>query len=203
MIVNDTDWLISVNDFAVRTPWLHGLVVAYANYGIAIFALLLAAGLWVARQRDDPQAMAAALWAPIGMLLALAINQPIADAVGEVRPCTAVTHILVLARCANDFSFPSDHAVMAGAVAAGLVVVASARLIWLAVLAALLMAFARVYVAVHYPHDVIAGLLVGAVISVVGWVSLRGVLTRVVTALWVTRVHPLLTSAPPRPEQPV
>ncbi len=196
MVVNDTSLFSAINDFAVRTPWLHGPLAAYANYGIVLFAVLLAAGLWVARERGYPPAMAAALWAPIGMLLALAINQPIASAVGEVRPCAALPRVLVLATCTSDFSFPSDHAVMAGAITAGLLLVTRRLLAWITVLAALLMAFARVYVAVHYPHDVVAGLLVGAAISLLGWLLLRTALTRAVEAMENTRLRPLLTAVP-------
>ena len=76
-----------------------------------------------------------------------------------------------LADPTRDFSFPSDHAVMAGAVAAGLLLV-SRRLGLLAVVAALVMAFARVYIAAHYPWDVIAGLGLGAAVVVLGWVLL-------------------------------
>ncbi len=56
----------------------------------------------------------------------------------------------------TDFLLPSDHAVMAGAVAAGLLL-AHRRLGALAAAAALLMAFARVYIGAHYPWDVLGG----------------------------------------------
>jgi membrane-associated phospholipid phosphatase len=61
----------------------------------------------------------------------------------------------------KDFSFPSDHATVAGAVAAGLFLV-NRRLGLIAIIAALAMAFARVYVGAHYPGDVAAGLVLGA-----------------------------------------
>lgn len=54
-----------------------------------------------------------------------------------------------------------DHAVMAGAAATGLLLV-SHRLGLVAVAAAVVMAVARVYVAAHYPWDVLAVLLLGA-----------------------------------------
>jgi undecaprenyl-diphosphatase len=85
---------------------------------------------------------------------------------------------------------------MAGAVAAGVMLVSRGVLAWLAVLAALAIAFARVYIGAHYPHDVAAGLLLGAVITLVGWWALRGVLTRLVAWLAGTRLRPLLTAGP-------
>ena len=76
----------------------------------------------------------------------------------------------------TDFSFPSDHAVMAGAVAAGLLL-AHRRLGAVAVVAAVLMAFSRVYIAAHYPWDVVAGLLLGAAVALLGWLLLAMPLT--------------------------
>jgi undecaprenyl-diphosphatase len=180
---------------------LHGLVVAYTSYGELAFAVLLAAWLWVARGLGDARVMAAAVWAPLGVLCALAISQPISDLVGEVRPCRALPGVLVLAHCGTDFSFPSDHATMAGAVAAGILVTTRRLLAWIAVVAALLMACSRVYVAAHYPHDMLAGLLIGATVSVVGWLLMRGVLIRVVTALHASRLRPLLSSVPLSPHR--
>lgn len=73
---------------------------------------------------------------------------------GEVRPCNAL-HIVVL-HCNTDAGVPSDHAVMAGAATVGLWLV-QRQLGVLAVLAAAVMGFARVYVGAHYPQDVLAG----------------------------------------------
>ncbi|MQY29212.1 phosphatase PAP2 family protein [Nocardia aurantia] len=177
----DTRIFLDINDFARNTPWLHPIMSGYANYGIVLFAILLVAGWWIARRPASTEKMTAAVWAPIGALAALAINQPISSAVNETRPCNALHDIVVL-HCNTDGSFPSDHAMMAGAVAAGLWLV-DRRLGVLATLAALLMAFTRVYIAAHYPQDVLAGLGLGAVVSLAGfWLSrpvLRWLLGRI------------------------
>ncbi|MGW4093750.1 phosphatase PAP2 family protein [Nocardia sp. NPDC004750] len=131
----------------------------YASYGVALFAVLLGAGWWIARRDSDPARMVAAVCAPLGMLVALVINQPIAAAIDETRPCNALHAIVVLHRN-TDAGFRSDHAVMAGAVGAVLWLV-HRRLAVLGAVAALVMAFARVYIAAHYPQDVLAGLVRG------------------------------------------
>lgn len=183
----------AVNRFARATPWLHTVVYDYASYGIVLFAGLLAAGWWIARTRADARMMASVLAAGIATLLAVAINQPIVSAVHEARPYTTHPTILVLAARSSDFSFPSDHAVMAGAVAAGLWL-ASRRLGVIATVAALAMAFARVYIAAHYPQDVLAGLALGAIIALlVHWAS-RPILTRALAAAGATRLRPLITA---------
>lgn len=161
------------------------------------FAGLLVAGWWIARRDRAPARMAAALWAPLGTLLAVAVNQPIVALVHEQRPYDTLSGILVLATPTTDPGFPSDHATMAGAVTVGLLLV-NRKLGLVAGLAAALMAFSRVYIAAHYPLDVVAGLLLGAAVSLAGWALLRRVLNRVVERLQATRLRPLLVAAPSR-----
>jgi len=186
---------LTVNDFARAAAWLQGPLAAFAGYGLVVFAALLVAGWWIARRNGDPARMAAALWAPLGTVLAVAVNQPIVALVHEQRPYATLTGLLVLAVPTNDPGFPSDHATMAGAVAAGLFLV-NRRVGLIAALAAVLMAFSRVYIAAHYPMDVAAGLLLGAAVTLAGWALLRRVLIRAVEKLQGTRLRPLLVFSP-------
>lgn len=177
----DTRIFYDINHFSRDTPWLHQIVSGYAAYGVVLFAVLLLAAWWSARKDADPARMVAAVWAPLGMLAALIFNQPVAAAVNETRPCQALHDIVVL-HCNTDPGFPSDHAVMAGAITAGLWLVRW-RLGVLAAIAAAVMAFARVYIGAHYPQDVLAGLLFGAAVSIVGYMLLRPLLRRVLTTI--------------------
>ncbi|NYG06701.1 undecaprenyl-diphosphatase [Phycicoccus badiiscoriae] len=180
----DDQLLLSINSFARHTPALHGPLLAYAKYGVVLFGLLLLLALVAARHRSS-RALAATGWAALAMLLGLALNQPLGHVFAERRPYATHPGILRLADVTTDFSFPSDHAVMAGAVAAGLLL-AHRRLGAVAVAAALLMAFARVYIAAHYPWDVLGGLAFGALVAVVGWLVLRVPLTALTA--WVRRL---------------
>jgi undecaprenyl-diphosphatase len=159
------------------------MFLAYAAYGVVIFAALMVAALVVARHRSTRD-LAATGWVPLAMLLALALNQPLGRLVGEARPYDAHPGILRLVDPTTDFSFPSDHSVMAGAVAAALLL-AHRRLGTAAVAAALLLAFSRVYIAAHYPWDVAAGLLFGAAVALGGWAVLRRPLMG--TTRWLRR----------------
>lgn len=185
---------LAVNHLSAHTPALHGVLRDYAMYGVVLFAVLLLTGWWLARNRGA-SAMGAALWAPLGMLLAIAVNQPLGRLVHEARPYTVLPHVLVLVPRSHDFSFPSDHSVMAGAVAAGVWLV-SRRLGLVALAAALLMAFARVYVGAHFPLDVVAGLLLGAVVVLVGHRLLAPLLRGLVLRLERTPLRPLLVAHP-------
>jgi len=183
-----------VNRFARDTGWLHVPVVAYATYGVILFAGLLVVGWWLARRSGSARRTAAAVWAGIGTVLAVGLNQPLVSLVHEARPYTVIPHALLLVPASADPSFPSDHATMAGAVAAGLFLV-NRRLGVIAGALALLMGFARVYVGAHYPIDVAAGLAVGAAVVLLGYVAIRPLMVPVVDALGRSRLRPLVLAA--------
>jgi len=179
----DDRLLGDANDLARHTGWLHGAILGYATYGLVLFAGLMLAALLIRRTGGD-RGLAAAGWSALATLIAVGLNQPLVAAFGEPRPYTAHRGLLVLASRSSDGSFPSDHAVMAGAAAAGLWL-ASRALGAIAAAAAVLMAFSRVYIAAHYPWDVVAGLAFGALVAVVGWLLLRRPLVAVTA--WLRR----------------
>ena len=191
----DRSWFLSVNDFARHTPWLHGAVKAYASYGVVVFGVLLLVGYVVARRSGSARLLAASAWSGIGLLLAVAANQPIVSAVDEPRPYTIFPHALLLAHRSTDPSFPSDHSVMAGAVAVGLFLL-SRKLGAVALGAALLMAFARVYVGAHFPVDVVAGLLLGGLVAGAGWLILARPLTSAMRFLGTTPLRLVVPTDP-------
>ena len=107
-----------------------------------------------------------------------------------------MTNVHVLVDKTTDFSFPSDHATVAGAVAVGLLFANRRWGIVAAVLAAL-MAFTRVYVGAHYPGDVLAGLALGGLVAAIGWYTIVPILRRIATWITTTPLRPLITSTTP------
>jgi undecaprenyl-diphosphatase len=188
-----------VNDFARDTSWLHGFMKFWAQDGIFLLALALIVAWWLGRRADSPHKVATAVWGALAALVAVALVQPIANAVDERRPFVTMPHVLTLIHHANDVGFPSDHATAAGAVAMTLLFV-SVPLGLVTVLCAFLIAFSRIYVGVHFPQDVAAGLALGAIVALLGVWLLVPLLTR--AAAWLTRtpLRPLVTSRRPPDE---
>lgn len=79
----------------------------------------------------------------------------------RVRPCHVLNDVHLLVSCGSGYAFPSSHAVNN---AAGAVVLSFFYRKWTAAFVAFaaLVAFSRVYVGVHYPGDVLGGLLLGS-----------------------------------------
>lgn len=175
-----------INRLANRTSWAHGFFTSYAKYGIALFAVLLVAAYLDGRQLDDLRAIAGSVWAAGAALAALGIGQLIGGAIDRARPYEAMTGIHLLVDKTTDFSFPSDHATAAGAVAVGLLLTNRRWGIVAAVLA-VVMALTRVYVGAHYPGDVLAGLALGGAVAAAGKILVVPSLTRL--AEWLSRTR--------------
>lgn len=205
MIAVDTSWYRDVNDFARHTGWLHSVMAAYALWaGLAVLVVLLVGGwLWARRRPDAPRAVATATLTGVAAVVAVLANQHlISPAIGRSRPCHTLHHTEVLLTCANDYSMPSDHCIIAGALVAGMWIL-HRRLGVVAGVLGLLLAFGRVYTGVHYPSDTIVGLLLGAVIGAMIVLGLRRPAMGVMTWLAHTRARALVCARTvPRPEQP-
>ncbi|WP_262402590.1 phosphatase PAP2 family protein [Actinomadura sp. CNU-125] len=165
--------------------------------GLLLFAALFVAGWWRARGADA-RAMGLALAAPFAVVAAYLVSEVSKSFIEEERPCRAVAGAMNIAECPapGDWSFPSNHATIAAASAA-VIVVAWRAMAPVVLPLALLMAFSRVFVGVHYPHDVAVGFVLGCVAAPVAAVVLVRALAPLVDVLRGVPVGVLLLG--PRP----
>lgn len=68
----------------------------------------------------------------------------------------------------SDFSFPSGHTNAAFAAMVPLFLLGNKKKSWLALVFSVLMGISRIYLVVHYPSDVIGGMITGALAGIFG-----------------------------------
>ncbi|HET7388488.1 MAG TPA: hypothetical protein VFJ19_17680 [Nocardioidaceae bacterium] len=77
----DDEAFLAINAFTAHTGWPHPPIELYANYGVALFALLLVFALWRARGSTS-RGLGAAGWAALATLIAVGLNQPLVHVAG-------------------------------------------------------------------------------------------------------------------------
>ncbi|MFB7914550.1 phosphatase PAP2 family protein [Streptomyces sp. NPDC056061] len=171
---------------------LDSAVRAWSDYGLSLFALLMLVSWWRSRSAS-PARTAMALCAPLAVVAAFLVNDLVKSFFHEQRPCRTL-HVVTVEACPalGDWSFPSNHAAIAAA-AATAIWLTDRRLGAIAIPAAVLMAASRVWIGVHYPHDVLIGLVTGALVAWPLMVAARRGGPAAVVRLRKSPLRPLVT----------
>src|SRR6266852_1717465 len=137
------------------------VVIAWINWNGLVWWL---AGLLISRARGfGRRGTFALLTVYLGMVDGWLVSEGVKLVVRRPRPCTVIVDAPVtLIDHPSSFSFPSGDATFAVGAAVALGSVAP-RWRWPAYLFALAVCFERVAIGVHYPSDVLAGAVVGAI----------------------------------------
>lgn len=99
----------------------------------------------------------------VAMLLTFIVgNLILKNMIHRDRPCWIDPSITLLVKSPSDFSFPSGHS-MNGFTASVSILLCDKKLGIAAVILAAAIAFSRLYNFVHFPTDVIAGIVIGIV----------------------------------------
>ncbi|CAM5554629.1 phosphatase PAP2 family protein [Streptomyces narbonensis] len=184
----DVSLLYDINGLAkAAPPWFDRVMEFVGEYGIMLGMVLVVLWCWWSVRRrgtlaDSVSAVAGLVWAPLAAGVALLVNIPIRGFVERPRPFNDHEGLEVLVAGKTDFSFVSDHATMAMALGVGLFV-AHRKFGLAAIGLALTEGFARVYMGVHYPTDVIGGFALGTAVALLLAPVALALLTPVVSAV--------------------
>lgn len=156
----ELDFLLWIQQH-LRAEALDPVFVFFTRLGDGGFLwILLCLALLVSpRTRPYGWMVGAALVA--GLLLG---NLALKNLVARPRPFQAYPGVRLLVAPPTDYSFPSGHT-LASFEAAGVLCFSGKRLGLLALAAAVLISFSRLYLFLHYPTDVLGGLLLGLAIA--------------------------------------
>lgn len=154
------DWLQKLH-----TPVLDQIMCSITHLGDAgaFWILLVVVLLLVPRTRKSGLIVAGAL-----LMDALLCNVLLKPIVARTRPFDVNTAIQLLVNRPVDYSFPSGHTAASFASVTGLFMAGEKRLWKPALVLAVLIAFSRLYLYVHYPTDVLGGLLLGLLSGYIG-----------------------------------
>ncbi|MFF1835339.1 phosphatase PAP2 family protein [Streptomyces sp. NPDC058231] len=184
----DVSLLYDINGLARSAPtWFDQVMEFVGEYGIMLGMVLVVLWCWWSVRRrgtaeDSVTAVTGIIWAPLAAGIALIVNIPIRGFVERPRPFRDHQGLDVLVAGKNDFSFVSDHATMAMALAVGLFVV-NRKFGLAAIGLALAEGFCRIYMGVHYPTDVIGGFALGTASALLLAPLATALLTPVVAAV--------------------
>jgi undecaprenyl-diphosphatase len=159
----------ALDSFSAHHDSFEDTLGAYVSASEVIFAFVIVALLLLVpgTRRAIARRAGAAAVASVGV--ALLVTHLLAGLVGRPRPFVAHPGTIhAFLSHAADPSFPSEHAAAAFAIAVAVTCRARAWGVILLILATVLAA-GRVFLGLHYPGDVLAGALVGAVTGVVSW----------------------------------
>lgn len=157
-------WLFRLGNISAANALFDSImpIITSTTYIIPVLLAYIVAVIWRGTVRDQ-------IFVLLVIVTLILTDQSVAfwkQVFMRPRPCAVLTDIHILVPCSSSPSFPSGHATnnSAGAVLAAL---CYRRWGWTLLIWAAIVSYSRVYCGVHYPLDVVGGMLLGGFI---GWV---------------------------------
>ena len=155
------DWIQTLH-----TPFLDKITVFITRLGDAgiIWIVLSIVLLLIPKTRKSGAVMVVALVVDV-----LLCNIVLKNLVARTRPYDVNTGVHLLVAKLHDYSFPSGHTAASFASVTALYLAGEKKLWKFALVLACLIAISRLYLYVHYPTDVLGGILFGVISGYLGY----------------------------------
>ena len=150
----------------LHTPFLDKIMVFITRLGDAgiIWIVLSIVLLLIPKTRKSGAVMVVALVVDV-----LLCNIVLKNLVARTRPYDVNTGVHLLVAKLHDYSFPSGHTAASFASVTALYLAGEKKLWKFALVLACLIAISRLYLYVHYPTDVLGGILFGVISGYLGY----------------------------------
>ena len=147
----------------VRADWLTPIVkcITYLGNGGIFWILLTLLFLCMPKYRKTGATCATALIFDL-----LSVNMLIKNLVARPRPYTKIEGLVHIIGDQSDFSFPSGHTAASFAAVTVLLMCAPKKISIPMTVLAVLISLSRLYVGVHYPTDILGGVVIGVICGV-------------------------------------
>jgi undecaprenyl-diphosphatase len=160
----NTQIFIFINNWAGRWGWLDSLMIFCAEY---LWYLLVLGVLWLAVRNWKHWRDMAIVSIGSAVVARFGVAELIRHFYYHARPywVLAQTHLLLAKE--TESSFPSGHTIFVFALAMGVYIYNKRIGKWYLWLGALV-GFARIFVGIHWPYDIIAGAILGVLTAWIG-----------------------------------
>ncbi len=170
----ESNWEIGILDSLqnIHTPWLDKIMVAITSLGNAgiLWIVMAAVLLIIPRTRKVGICMAIAL-----VLDLFITNCLLKNLVARTRPYDVANFTDLIVKKPTDYSFPSGHTAASFAAVTALFMSRKKLLGTISCVIAILIAFSRMYLYVHFPTDIIGGIVVGVIAGVAAGLILKAI----------------------------
>ncbi len=158
MLQLDGNILLFIQKY-IRQDWMNPFWIFITSLGNGGQLWLITAVLLLIPRKTNHVGVAAILAVAAGALIT---NVALKNIVARIRPFEVISGLEILIRAPHDYSFPSGHT--CSAFSAAFVYYRLLPKKWgiAALIVASLIGFSRLYLGVHYPSDVLGGILAGA-----------------------------------------
>lgn len=170
------DWEFQLLDWiqTLRNPALDGFFSNITHVGGVVWIVWALVLFCVPKTRKAGVILSFALLADL--ILCNGLLKPL---VGRIRPYDVNDTIALIVAKEKDFSFPSGHTAICFAGTTAIYLAKQIKMGHIALGIAILVAISRMYLYMHYPTDVLGGMVVGVIAGFLGYTFSMEILRKV------------------------